>query len=767
MRIPARFGLIFGFTGLIIAFSSLIIISSSYTSRLALSKHARTIMENIASYTIDKSQEHLEPARKAARLTRGLSQNDIVSSRNVNSMVAYFYEQLYLYPQFSGIYFGSATGEFYMASRYNQLEQGGFYTKQIKFPDGNRVVEKVYKSSEGHLIRRELDPNDNYDPRKRPWFKSAKLRNNLIWTDPYVFYTSKKPGITTANPVYDPLGKFLGVIGVDIEIDQLSTFISQLNVSEHGKAFILNHDGDLIAYPDMAKLKQRDHADGTRLTKIIELDDPVAREAFLSLGLPHDQLYLDAPVFTSFDMDGERYNAMFAPFSDSQWPWVIGIYMPEDDYLATIKSNRTVNILIALVAVIIALFIGLVVARKLNAARMMAEDAAVAKSQFLARMSHEIRTPMNAILGAGELLAETPLNSDQKRYISIYQSAGEHLRDLISDVLDISKIESGRFRLETMPFNLSTTVKRTCDVFALEARDKGLALEWRIATGTPDHLIGDPTALRQILVNLIGNAVKFTPAGSIRVTVDAINRRSQTDVPDWVTIEFSVEDTGIGIPEKMQASVFDRFMQADGTTSRTYGGTGLGLTICRSLTALMGGEISLESHPGEGSTFTFTAQFQVDPHFGAAVEDRSPSRHVKKGTSPIKRILLVEDDERNRLLFTMFLKDVPHEFDSVPSGEDAIAAHFNDPYDLILMDIEMAGLDGHDTTEAIMEREKQEGLPPTPIVAVTAHAINEAKERCLKSGCVGYLAKPVTKSTLRRVIEQYLGITIDKEGQET
>lgn len=240
MKLSGKYSLIFGFTGLMIIFTSMIILSSSLTSRTALTRHARTIMENIASYTIDKSQQHLEPAHKAARLTLGLSRNDIVSSRNVNSMVAYFYEQLYLYPQFSGIYFGSATGEFFMASRYNQLEQGGYYTKLIKFDDGERVVEKIFKSADGHLIRRELDPNDNYDPRKRPWFKQAKLRNKLIWTDPYVFFTSKKPGITTANPVYDGVGNFLGVIGVDIEIDKLSTFIGKLNVSEHGKAFILS-----------------------------------------------------------------------------------------------------------------------------------------------------------------------------------------------------------------------------------------------------------------------------------------------------------------------------------------------------------------------------------------------------------------------------------------------------------------------------------------------------------------------------------------------
>ena len=763
MRIPAKFGLIFGFTGLIVVFTSLIILSSSLTSRSVLSRHARTIMENIASYTIDMSQQHLEPARKAARLTLGLSENDIVSSKNVNSMVAYFYEQLYLYPQFSGIYFGSADGNFYMASRYNKLEQGGYYTKLIQHRGGNRTVEKVFKSPDGHLIRREIDPSDNYDPRRRPWFKKARLRNSLVWTEPYVFFTSKKPGITTANPVYDGVGNFLGVIGVDIEIDKLSTFISKLNVSENGSAFILSQKGDLIAYPDMDKIKQKDAADRTRLTKIIELDDPVAREAFLSLQLPHDKLYLEKPVFTSFEMEGERYNAMFAPFFDEEWPWIIGIYMPEDDYLAAIKENRTHNILIALVAVIIALCIGLIVARKLNIAREMAEGADTAKSQFLARMSHEIRTPMNAILGAGELLSETKLDGDQKRYVSIYQSAGEHLRDLVSDVLDISKIEAGKFKLESTPFNLKATVKRTCDVFMLAARDKGIDLRWEIVTGTPDHLVGDPTVLRQVIVNLIGNAIKFTPAGSVKLKVDAVARRTQDGVPDWVTLQFTVTDTGVGIEYDKQSAIFDRFTQADGSTSRKFGGTGLGLSISRSLAALMGGEVSLKSQPGKGSTFTFTAQFRLDPHYGATVEDRAPSKHVKPGQSKIKRILIVEDDERNRLLFTMFLKDIHHVLDTAVSGEEAIAMHFEEPYDLILMDIEMAGMDGYETTETILKREKTMQLPATPIIAVTAHAISEAKQRSIESGCSGYLAKPVTKANLRKAIEKFLGVSLDPD----
>ena len=767
MRISAKFGIIYGFSGLIIIFASLIIISSSLSSQKVLSSHARTIMENIASYTIDKAESHLLPARNAAKLTRGLARSNIVNSKNTKSMISYFYEQLYLYPQFAGIYFGSIDGEFIMTARYEELAKGGYLTKVIKEQNGKRTVEKIYKNGEDQLIRHEYAPTDNYDPRKRPWFKKALHENKLIWTDPYLFFTARKPGITTAQPVYANNGQLLGVIGVDIGIDELSTFISRLKVSKNGRAFIRSQRGDVIAYPDMEKISQSDGDGKSRLTKIIELDDPITREAFLSLGLPYDRLYLNKPIFTSFEMDGEKYNAMFAPFKDSQWPWIIGIYMPENDYLGAIKKNRNSNIMIAMVAVVIALFIGLMVARRLNQAKELAESADQAKSQFLTRMSHEIRTPMNAILGAGELLSETRLNGDQKRYVRIYRNAGEHLRDLISAVLDLSKIETGKFKLESTPFNLHKIISNICEIFSIQANDKELELKYNITTGTPKHVIGDPTALKQILVNLIDNAIKFTPSGSVRISVDAVARRSGTNVPDWVTIKFSVIDTGIGIPTDKQELIFERFTQADGGTSRKYGGTGLGLAISRSMVSLMGGEMAVTSITGSGSIFSFTAQLKLDQHFGAAIEKKQEPESATHACSVPKRILLVEDDERNRLLFTMFLKDVPHTLETAEGGEEALKKHFSHPYDLILMDIEMPGMDGHETTRKIRAREKENGSSTTPIIVVTAHALQEEQIKSKAAGCTGYLPKPVSKVTLQKTVERHLGIFIAPKNTET
>ncbi len=367
MKLSIKWVLIGGFLGLLLLSITTILASSYLTSEKILQRHAKDIMENIATLTIQESQSYLNPARSAVQLTQRLARSEVIKSEDGNMMERYFYEQLSLYPQISGIYFGNPAGEFIMVMRNDSKFEGGYRTKFITADEEGRKVELIWRDVRQQEFLREIDPEDSYDPRKRPWYIDAKEKGKLIWTRPYIFYTSQKPGLTTASPVLKDAGRLHGVIGVDIEIDEISMFLSKLKVGKNGLAFILSRHGDVIAFPEMDKLRQpAEEGNGTyRLTKIDELESVPCRKAFASLGRPVNNFDLDKPVFTSFVHEGENYHAMFAPFENRQWPWVIGIYLPENDYLGPIKQNRLFNIYFGLGIAAFATLIGLLIARSI------------------------------------------------------------------------------------------------------------------------------------------------------------------------------------------------------------------------------------------------------------------------------------------------------------------------------------------------------------------------------------------------------------------
>ncbi len=734
------------FISLTIIFMAIIIVPTSITSRNALTGLARDIMVNISSYTLDKSENYLRPAEKAAELTRFLADSNIVSRENPESMISYFYQQMALYHQFTSIYYGNIKGEFFMASRSNSKVKNGYYTKIIQIIDDKRTCSLSWTTPDHLKITSKLDPEDVYDPRQRPWFIDAVMNNDVVWTAPYLFYTGKKPGITTASPVYDHKGVLQGVVGVDISIEELSTFLSKLTIGENGKAFIVNSSGDVVAFPDLDELKKTAQ-DGKkiRLSKISELNDAISRQAFKSLKLPPDQLPKES-IFTSFKYDDARYSAMFTPFKKGQWPWIIGIYIPENDYLGQIIESRQTNILIALITVILAGLIGWAVAIKLEKSKKEAIAANIAKSQFLAVMSHEIRTPMNVILGATELLKNSSPREDQKKYIKLLGNAGEGLLDLLNDILDMSKVEAGLLELENISFKPDLVLKQTFSIFKIAAEKKNIELKLDIAPDFPIEAIGDPVRMKQVILNLIGNAVKFTSCGGVYVKAEILN----SDQPDLIKVKISVRDTGPGISQKHHKSIFKQFMQADKSVTREHQGTGLGLAISKKLSRMMNGDIKLESSSGKGSTFIFNATLGRPL---SAKETIPNSKNKKSKASTPRKVLLIEDNNSNKMLFTHYLDDSPHIVATADNGEEGFKLFKEIQPDIVFMDIEMPIMDGYESTRKIREWEKANKYEQTPIIALSAHAIKGTEQAVRLAGCTGYMTKPVSKIQIFDKIE--------------
>jgi signal transduction histidine kinase/CheY-like chemotaxis protein len=559
----------------------------------------------------------------------------------------------------------------------------------------------------------------------------------------------------------------LGELSIKNELQQLQTGVANLESKVRGVVISGNNSDDAAIEKEIVKLK------GT-LFNLRDLENdqmirPILRELNL---LVEAKIRFNREVLKEYNLNGKR-SAEYLINTQKETTLTDSItqkakQIDEIHQLAVTKlirdadkngvKARAFGSIMAILASVAAMFIFGYIAykvrqqqlmiAKLDASEKMAKEAAQLKENFLANMSHEIRTPMNAILGFANLLQYQQLDAKSMEYVDTIRRSGQNLLNILNDILDLSKIEAGMMRIEVSPFSIRSLVASVEGMFRKKAIDKGIELSYTIDPGIPDILEGDATRLTQILVNLVGNAVKFTEKGGVELRFDSKGRQGE-----MIRLGIEVVDTGIGIAKEKQASVFERFSQADDDVTRKYGGTGLGLAIVKDLVSLHGGSIQVTSEPGKGTRFDLVMPYKVFIDQQLLIHETSVKKQAWESFNGA-RVLAVEDNAINQTLIRQMLKEWDLDVDISENGFDALEKLKSNTYQLVLMDIQMPGMDGYTATRKI----RQELKLDLPIVAMTAHALAGEREKCLEQGMNAYLSKPIRQELLYEIISPYLQV---------